>query len=110
MEKPDLFLNDREILPISGSKFGVMLTQEEAHDLLAQDYRVKLLPQQDRAETEYYLEVNVGAHQRGSFDLAMLEAAGRGDIVISPLSWAVGRRSRTKAYLKSMKVADSDPS
>jgi hypothetical protein len=103
----DLVLDNREIIPISDTKFGVVVTDIEAYDLSLNGYTVRKVPQR---KAGYYIEVSIGVRQRGSFDLAMLETSGFGDIVISPVPWRVGERYGTKAYLKSVSIASKETS
>jgi hypothetical protein len=97
-----LILDNVEILPISDTKFGALVTEEEAAELQRDGYNVKKMPGNEKVR--HYIEVNIGAHQREElgFEVALLETSGRGSIVISPLAWAVGNRSGVKAYLKSV--------
>lgn len=107
----DLVLNDRDILPLSGSnRFGVVVMKEEVKDLYVAGYKVRRVAQQELDEdTPYYIEVYIGAHQRDSVDLAMLETVGRADVVVSPESWTVGNRSGIKAYVKSVTIREDGP-
>ena len=100
----DLILNNREILPISLLKFGVVITEEEAIKFLRERYNVRTVPRKENEQTQYYLEVCVGSYQRASIDLAALEWAGLADVVIAPVPWRVGDRSGTKAFVRSVNI------
>lgn len=104
MIKPDVVLSDHKIIPMSATRFGVIVTKEEARELGLDGYHIqgRVLNKGDRAVR--YIEVQIGPKLRGSFEITMLEIAGRGDIVISPVPWVSGQISGTKAYLKSVNV------
>lgn len=101
---PDMVFSDREILPMSTAKLGVIITDKEAHDLIYDGYPVKTTPRVKDEDGKYYLEVYIPPKLQGSSEIAMLETAGRGDVVISPVPWRTGRVTGTKAYLKSVEV------
>lgn len=104
MPKPpeDLTLHNREIVPISDDRFGVVVTEAEAMTFMNAGYNVRATPQMRDEEIQYYLVVHVGSYLRqGSFELAMLETVGYADVVILPYHWIVGKRSGIKACVKS---------
>lgn len=111
MQRQDLVLNDRDILPLSGSnRFGVVVMAEEVKDLYVAGYKVRSVAQQERDEdTPYYIEVYIAAEQRDSVDLAMLETAGRADVVIFLKRWPVVSRGELRAYVKSVTIKEDGP-
>lgn len=112
----ELVLTDREILPISERKFGVVVTEEEAVSLSRSGYKVITLPVPSRRKEddilEHHIEVYISAHdleddkKDAKFDIPLLETVGRATVVVSPLPWKVGARSGIKAYAKSIQIGE----
>lgn len=106
----DLVLSDREILPISDRKFGVVITEKEAVSLPRGGYRVMTFPvpsRQRRGEpVKHYIDVYLKKDDRlaGRFDLTALEIRARGNITITPVKWPWANGVGVKAFAKSAEV------
>ena len=100
----DTTFYNREILPISSTRFGIALTEDEAQKFRHSGFNVRVIPQIGEGKSQYYLQVWVGAyHSVESFNLPMLETTGRGDVTVHPCPWKIGKRSGIKAYVVSAK-------
>lgn len=106
MPDSELILNDREIIPMVSYRFGVSISEEESNRLLGDGYLVKAYREKKNKKDTYYLVVNVRSRERSTFRMAMLETAGRADVVISPYPWRLGNLTGTRAYVKSFTIRD----
>lgn len=116
----ELVLADREILPISERKFGVIVTEEEGVSLSRSGYKVITLPVPSKRKKgsilQHHIEVYISAHDLkddktdARFDIPLLETVGRATVVVSPFLWRVGRRKGIKAYAKSIEIGNKEGS
>lgn len=91
---------DREILPIGGTKFGIILKQKEAEALAGHGFNVKSKTLAPGEDPSHYLVVWVSpAKLNDGFSLSRLEMDGRADVVIHPEPWKAGGRTGVKAYV-----------
>jgi hypothetical protein len=98
----DMAFEDREIVPIGGTKFGMHVTQKEAEVLARHDFNIRTLPAAEEEAPQHYLVVWVDTrYMKGEFDLSKLETAGKADLVIHPFPWRAGGREGTKSYVVS---------
>lgn len=106
----ELVLTDREILPISERKFGVVVTEEEAASLPRSGYKVITIPVPSRRKKndvlQHHIEVYIGdsVGLEGKFDIPLLETVGRATVVVSLIPWRVGNRNGVKAFAKSIRI------
>ena len=99
----DMTFEDREIVPIGGTKFVMYVTQKEAEVLARHDFNIRTLPAAEGEEApQHYLVIWVDVrYMKGEFDLSKLEMARKADLVIHPFPWKAGGREGTKSYVVS---------
>jgi hypothetical protein len=98
----DMTFEDREIVPIGGTKFGMYVTQKEAEVLARHDFNIRTLPAAEEEAPQHYLVVWVDErYMKGEFNLSKLEMAGTADLVIRPFPWKAGGRTGIKSYVIS---------
>lgn len=101
---------DREILPIGGTRFGIVLTQKEAEALAGHGFNVKSKTLAPGEDPSHYLVVWVSAAKlNDGFNLSRLETDGRADVVIHPEPWKAGGRTGVKAYVVATWAKSESP-
>lgn len=91
---------DRKVVEMTGTKFGLVLTEQEAGVLLSNGFNVKSKILELGEDPTHYLVVWVNsAKMREGFNLSRLEQANTVDVVIHPEPWRVGGKRGVKSYV-----------
>ncbi len=91
---------NRKIVEMTGTKFGVVLIGQEAGVLLNNGFNVKakIYPGDDRATYYLVVWVNTAKMQEG-FNLSRLDQEDLVDVIIHPEEWRVGGKRGVKSYV-----------
>lgn len=91
---------DRKIVEMTGTQFGVVLLEREAEVLRNNGFNVKSKTLELGEDPTHYLVVWVNsARMQEGFNLSRLEQADKVDVVIHPEPWRVGGKQGIKAYV-----------
>lgn len=96
----DMTFQDRKIVEMTGTKFGMVLTEKEAHVLAVNGFNVKSKTLELGEDPTRYLVVWVNtAKMQEGFNLSRLDQADLVDVVIHPEPWRVGGKRGIKSYV-----------
>lgn len=93
----DMTFTDRRIVEMTGTKFGLVVTEQEAGVLLNNGFNVKSKTLELGEDPTHYLVVWVNtAKMREGFNLSKLEQADKVDVVVHPDEWRVAGKRGVK--------------
>ena len=96
----DMTFKDRRIVEMTGTKFGMVVTEKEAHVLAVNGFNVKSKTLELGEDPTHYLVVWVNtAKMQEGFNLSRLDQADLVDVVIHPEEWRVAGRRGVKSYV-----------
>jgi hypothetical protein len=96
----DMTFQDRRIVEMTGTKFGLVVTEQEAGVLLSNGFNVKSKTLELGEDPTHYLVVWVNsARMQEGFNLSRLEQADKVDVVVHPEPWRVGGKRGVKSYV-----------
>lgn len=94
----DMTFTDRRIVSLTGTTFGIVLTQKEAEALANHGFNVKSKTLEMGEDPTLYLVVWVNSSKmKEGFNLLRLEMEEPIDVVIHPSEWNVGGKRGVKS-------------